>query len=106
MANILQVTNPGMNDNRANINTQDPRTSQNNTRIQNPIDPTRVVRPDGREGGRTSGAGEGAYSVIDYESNYGAFRQLWRGFSSQIWRHFGRQDRQRRLQEIFWLPCR
>ena len=63
MANILQVTNPGMNDNRANINTQDPRTSQNNTRIQNPIDPTRVVRPDGREGGRTSGAGEGAYSV-------------------------------------------
>lgn len=73
MANILQVTNPGMNDNRANINTQDPRTSQNNTRIQNPIDPTRVVRPDGREGGRTSGAGEGAYSVIDYESNYGAF---------------------------------
>ena len=26
-----------------------------------------------------------------------AFRQPWRGFSSQIWRHFGRQDRQRRL---------
>ena len=59
MANILQVTNPGMNDNLAKINTQDPRTSQNNTRIQNPIDPTRVVRTDGREGGRSSGAGEG-----------------------------------------------
>lgn len=51
MANILQVTNPGMNDNRANINTQDPRTSQNNTRIQNPIDPTRVVRTDGKAAG-------------------------------------------------------
>ncbi len=74
MANILQVTNPGTGtDTRNTLNTQEQqRSAQNDPRIQNPVDPSRVTRADGREGGKTSGAEDGSYA-IDYESNYGAF---------------------------------
>lgn len=74
MANILQVTNPGTGtDTRNTLSTQEQqRNIQNDPRIQNPVDPSRVTRADGREGGKTSGAEENSY-MIDYESNYGAF---------------------------------
>ncbi|MCI8402906.1 MAG: hypothetical protein HFI38_12595 [Lachnospiraceae bacterium] len=73
MSNILQVTNP-VNDNRNMINTRDQKSLAESQELQNPVDPTRVVRADGREGGRTGDAmGQGALAVVDYESNYGAF---------------------------------
>lgn len=75
MANILQVTSPSINNNRNIIDTQGVK-NDNNPQIQNPVDPTRVVRADGQTGGRAGTAtGEGTYGIIDYESNYGAFVQ-------------------------------
>ena len=75
MANILQVSSPSINNNRNIIDTQGVK-NENNSQIHNPVDPTRVVRADGQTGGRTGTAtGEGTYSIIDYESNYGAFVQ-------------------------------
>lgn len=71
MANILQVTTPNLNtDNRNIINPQDPRNANN--AIRNPVDPTRVVRGDGRDGEGNS-AHDALLNVVDYESNYGAF---------------------------------
>ncbi|MCI8513224.1 MAG: hypothetical protein HFI93_01120 [Lachnospiraceae bacterium] len=74
MSNILQVTNPVNDSGRNVINTNDSRSLSESQQVQNPVDPTRVVRADGPEGGRTGDAmGEGTYAVVDYESNYGAF---------------------------------
>lgn len=77
MANILQVTPPSVNtDNNRILDSQEARNHQDNQRIQNPVDPSRVVRADGQEEGKTGTAtGEGAYHIIDHESNYGAFLQ-------------------------------
>lgn len=77
MANILQVTTPSVNtDNRTILDSQEARNHAAGQRIQNPVDPSRVVRADGQEEGKTGTAtGEGTYSVIDFESNYGAFIQ-------------------------------
>ncbi|WP_373263672.1 hypothetical protein [Hungatella hathewayi] len=77
MANILQVTTPPVNtDNRTMPGNQEAPNSIHDTRIHNPADPSRVVRADGQESGKTGDAtGEGGYRVIDYESNYGAFVQ-------------------------------
>lgn len=74
MANILQVTNPSTGtDTRNTLNPQEQqKNAQNDPRIQNPVDPSRVTRADGREGGKASGADDNSYS-INYESNYGAF---------------------------------
>ena len=73
MSNILQVTNP-VNDNGRNvINTQTKNLTESQ-QLQNPVDPTRVVRADGQTGNRTGDAmSEAANIVVDYESNYGAF---------------------------------
>lgn len=75
MANILQVTTPNLNvDNRNMINPQDPKHGAGNPAIHNPADPTRVVRTDGKDGDQTGGSTQDALmSVVDYESNYGAF---------------------------------
>lgn len=74
MANILQVTNPVNTDNR-NIQTpQQVGGHPDNERIHNPADPSRVMRADGQEQGKTGDATEqSAYSIIDFDSNYGAF---------------------------------
>ena len=73
MANILQVTTPNI-DNRNMINPQDPKHGAGNPAIHNPADPTRVVRPDGREGDQMGKNTQDALlSVVDYDSNYGAF---------------------------------
>lgn len=81
MANILQVTTPSANtDNRGIPGTRDLRDQPDSQRIQNPVNPERVVRADGREDGRTGDAtGEGGYNVIDFESNYGSFIQRLAG---------------------------
>ena len=73
MANILQVTTPNLNtENRNVMNPQDPR--QGSSAIHNPVDPTRVVRADGKEGDQTgTNTQVTLLSVINYESNYGAF---------------------------------
>ena len=73
MSNILQVTTPTLNtDNRNILNPQDPR--QAGQAIHNPVDPTRVVRADGKDGEQAGANTQDALlSVLDYESNYGAF---------------------------------
>lgn len=73
MSNILQVTTPVGDNGRNVINPHDPK-NISDPQIQNPVDPTRVVRADGQTGQRAGDAmGEGTYVVVDYESNYGAF---------------------------------
>ena len=77
MANILQVTTPNLNtDNRNMPNPADPRYSGDNG-VRNPVDPTRVVRADGRDGEQTGNTAQEdvQYSVINYESNYGTWRK-------------------------------
>ncbi|MCI8465835.1 MAG: hypothetical protein HFI63_08270 [Lachnospiraceae bacterium] len=73
MSNILQVTTP-VNDNSRNaINTQTKNLSESQ-QLQNPVDPTRVVRADGQTGNKAGDAmSEAANAIVDYESNYGAF---------------------------------
>lgn len=75
MANILQVTTPNLNtDNRNILNPQDPRSGAGAQSVHNPVDPTRVVRADGRDGEQSGNAAQEApFGVINYESNYGAF---------------------------------
>lgn len=74
MANILQVT-PNLNmENRNILNPQDPRQNAANPAVHNPVDPTRVVRADGRDGEQTGNAGQqDLFRAVNYESNYGAF---------------------------------
>ncbi|WP_251491878.1 hypothetical protein [Otoolea muris] len=75
MANILQVTTPSIN-NRNIIDSQGVKNEAGGPHVQNPVDPTRVVRADGQTNGQAGTAtGEGAFGIIDYESNYGAFVQ-------------------------------
>ena len=73
MSNILQVTTPNVNtDNRNILNPQDPR--QGSQAIHNPVDPTRVVRADGRDGDQNGNNTQDAlFSAVNYDSNYGAF---------------------------------
>lgn len=75
MANILQVTTPNINtDNRNVPNPMDPKYNGDSTAVRNQTDPTRVVRADGREGDQTGNTAQNdIFSVINYESNYGAF---------------------------------
>ena len=75
MANILQVTGPSLNPDNRNISDSQRIAEQGSSqKIQNPVDPSRVVRADGQEEGKSGDAtGEKSYSIIDYESNYGAF---------------------------------
>lgn len=74
MANILQVTNTPVVPNRGIP--EDPKIgdSEKHQQIQNPVDPSRVVRADGQETKNGQDAlKDGGFGVIDYESNYGAF---------------------------------
>ncbi|MCH1948803.1 hypothetical protein MCJ35_06285 [Enterocloster sp. OA13] len=75
MANILQVTGPSLNPDHRNISdSQRAAEYGDSQKIQNPVDPSRVVRADGQKEGKSGDAtGERSYSIIDYESNYGAF---------------------------------
>ena len=74
MANILQVGMPNPStDNRNILNPQDPRQNASNQAISNPVDPTRVVRADGQSPEQGNNTQDALFSVINYESNYGAF---------------------------------
>lgn len=74
MANILQVTNTPVTPDRGVTDPQKAGGSEKNQQIQNPVDPTRVVRADGRNTENTKDAmTEDGYAVIDYESNFGTF---------------------------------
>ena len=67
MANILQVTGPSLNPDNRNISDSQRIAEQGNSqKIQNPVDPSRVVRADGQEEGKSGDAtGEKSYSIID-----------------------------------------
>jgi len=74
MANILQVTTPINDNSRNTISPQEQKSLAQSQQLQNPVDPTRVVRADGQEGAKTGDAmSEGTFAVVDSESNYGAF---------------------------------
>lgn len=74
MANILQVSNIPVRPDRNMPDGQKTGGYEESQQVHNPVDISRVVRADGQEtedaGNTASGNG---YSVIDYESNYGAF---------------------------------
>lgn len=86
MSNIVQVTQPTMPpDPRSTMESQAAKGQAENRQIQNPVDPSRVVRADGQQSGQTGSAtGEGSYAIIDYESNYGAFIQRLSGSQSLV----------------------
>ena len=73
MANILRVTTPptGYENNVRNNAQNQPDKMQ----IQNPVDPSRVVRPDNRSDANSQ---SGAQLSANYDSNFGAFVQLLR----------------------------
>lgn len=71
MANILRVTTPptGYENNVRNNAQNQPDKMQ----IQNPVDPSRVVRPDNRSDANSQ---SGAQLSANYDSNFGTFVQL------------------------------
>ncbi len=75
MANILQVTTPNLNtDNRNMQSPIDPRAAGDNAAVRNAVDPTRVVRADGRDGEQAGDSAQNdVLGAINYESNYSAF---------------------------------
>ncbi len=74
MANILQVSNIPVRQDRNTPDIQKNGNYEENQQVQNPVDVSRVVRADGQdtEDAKNAASGNG-YSIIDYESNYGAF---------------------------------
>lgn len=74
MSNILKVTTPltGYENNmRNNLSSEQPAKMQ----IQNPVDPSRVVRPDGRTDANSQ---QQPQLGLSYDSNFGAFVQSLR----------------------------
>lgn len=73
MANILRVTTPptGYENNVRNNAQNQPDKMQ----IQNPVDPSKVVRPDNRSDANSQ---SGAQLSANYDSNFGTFVQLLR----------------------------
>lgn len=73
MANILRVTTPptGYENNIRNNAQNQPDKMQ----IQNPVDPSKVVRPDNRSDANSQ---SGAQLSANYDSNFGTFVQLLR----------------------------
>ena len=72
MANILQVTSAPV--------TPDPSVQHGRVApdmsVKNPVNPSAVNRADGQETGQTgSSTGEGRFSAVDFEGNYGLFER-------------------------------
>ena len=66
MSNILQVTDPSTYIDNRNVHTgQEQQSALNSSQIQNPSDPSRVVRADGQKSG-TAGdqENESGFSII------------------------------------------
>lgn len=77
MSNILQVTDPSTYIDNRNLHTgQEQQSALNSSQIQNPSDPSRVVRADGQKSG-TAGdqENESGFSVRNYNGNYTDFLQ-------------------------------
>ncbi len=74
MSNILKVTTPlsGYENNVRNNNVAE---QPDKMQIQNPVDPSRVVRPDGRTDANSQ---QQAQLGLNYDSNFGAFVQSLR----------------------------
>lgn len=81
MPNILHVTTPELRtDYGKPIDSHQDGKQAENLKIQNPIDPSRVVRADRHDDGQSAAGDNGSSGIIDYESNYSAFiRQLAKG---------------------------
>ena len=74
MANILQVSNIPVRSDRNMPDGQKTGGYEESRQVHNPVDTSRVVRADGQETEDAKNTASGnSYSVIDYESNYGAF---------------------------------
>lgn len=78
MSNILQVTDPSRYiDNNRNVHTgEEQQSALNSSQIQNPSDPSRVVRADGQKSG-TAGdqESESGFGIRNYNGNYTDFLQ-------------------------------
>lgn len=77
MSNILQVTDPSTYIDNRNVHTgQEQQSALNSSQIQNPSDPSRVVRADGQKSG-TAGdqENESGFSIRNYNGNYTDFLQ-------------------------------
>ena len=77
MSNILRVTDPSTYIDNRNVHTgQEQQSALNSSQIQNPSDPSRVVRADGQKSG-TAGdqENESGFSVRNYNGNYTDFLQ-------------------------------
>lgn len=77
MSNILQVTDPSTYIDNRNIHTgQEQQSALNSSQIQNPSDPSRVVRADGQKSGTAGDQGnESGFSIRNYNGNYTDFLQ-------------------------------
>lgn len=74
MANILQVTTPEMRVDYSGGNSAQSQSAQAASQnIQNPVDPSRVTRADGRDESGAGAARQGFAGIMDYSSNYAAF---------------------------------
>lgn len=73
MSNILKVTTPPTGYENNSINRQNPSQQAQDLSIKNPVDPNRVVRPDGRDGTNNQ-----SQRGISYDSNFGNFVQSLR----------------------------
>ena len=77
MSNILQVTDPSTYIDNRNVHIgQEQQSALNSSQIQNPSDPSRVVRADGQKSG-TAGdqENESGFSIRNYKGNYTDFLQ-------------------------------
>lgn len=73
MPDLLGVTNP-VPGHETQTNRVTPPTPNNSQNIQNVVDPTRVVRPDGRNEQKNAGDSSNSYGMR-YESNFMSFLQ-------------------------------
>ncbi len=75
MANILQVTTPELKPEYGRYPSDGQADGRQvaGLKVQNPVDPSRVVRADGQEKMGAGSQEQGFYGVVDYDSNYGAF---------------------------------
>lgn len=74
MANILQVTTPDLRADYSGGNSVQSQSAQAASQnIQNPVDPSKVTRADGREESGAGTARQGFSGVSDYSGNYAAF---------------------------------
>lgn len=77
MSNILQVTDPSTYIDNKNIHTgQELQNALSGSQVQNPSDPSRVMRADGQKSGTADEqGGEQGFGIRNYQGNYTDFLQ-------------------------------